>query len=71
MKTIYRGFELEAFRDWNMLYTEKFIFTSAVRISDGLDLGGEAYPPEMKVKDVLKDMKIGIDDFNEDNYIDE
>jgi hypothetical protein len=61
MKVVYKGFEIEAFRDWNMLYTEKFVFANCTRIKDGLDLSGDCYPPEMSVRDVIKDMKFGLD----------
>lgn len=62
MKTIYKGFEIEAFRDWNMLYSEKFVFVNCVRIKDGLDLSGDCYPPEMKVREAIADVKFGLDE---------
>jgi|GEM_PF-2148557 hypothetical protein len=58
----YKGFEIEAHRDWNMLYTEKFVWTSCTRIIDGLDAGGGNYPPEMSIREVIADCKFGIDE---------
>ena len=62
MKVKYRGYEIEAFRDWNMLYTAKFVFISCVRIKDGMCFGEDCYPDYMRVRDVIKDCKVGIDD---------
>ena len=61
MKVKYRGFEIEAVRDWNMLYTEKFIFESCIRLSDGMDFSSGPYPSEMTVREVIADSKFGID----------
>jgi len=63
MKVKYKGFEITAERDWNMLYTEKFIFETCIRISDGLDLSSGPYPSEMTIREVIKDSKFGIDEF--------
>lgn len=62
MKVKYRGYEIEAFRDWNMLYTEKFVFQNCIRITDGLECGSDCYPETMSVRGVIKDCKVGIDD---------
>lgn len=62
MKVKYKGFEIEAFRDWNMLYTEKFVFANCTRIKDGLTCGSDCYPEDMTVREVIQDCKVGLDD---------
>lgn len=62
MKVIYKGFEIEAFRDWNMLYSEKFVFANCTRIKDGLTCGSDCYPADMSVREVIADCKFGLDD---------
>jgi hypothetical protein len=61
MKANYRGFKIEAVRDWNMLHTEKFIFSSCFRVRDGLVLSEDHYLFEMSVRSVIEDQKIEID----------
>jgi len=57
----YKGFEIEAFRDWNGTYEYKAIWTNCIRLSDGLDCGGEIYPDTMSIQEAIKDQKYGID----------
>ena len=61
MKTIYRGFELEAKRE-NCLAGYPLVYYSAFRISDGWEMISSFSDSADTVRDYIKDLKQKVDE---------
>lgn len=64
MKVNYKGFEIEVKRE-NCMAGYPLVYFSIFRISDGWEIANGFYDTADTVREVIKDMKVQVDDYLE------